>query len=345
MKTKRGLFGILATLLCISFSSAHAAPGYRLVPLDDGTHGTMAFDLNQRGEVVGMRSVGGETHAFRWRDGVFTDLHDLIAPESTYSQAAGLNDRGAIVADSFDGESFRGFLLRGNQVSPINVVSGETQVFPFDINDRGQILVDSIVNGREDSFIVAGSNVQRLEGPPGGTDSTHAVAINDRGAVAGSTNTAAGTRAVLWQNGTAIDLGVTAGASSSFAYDLNDRNEVVGSVNIGGGSHAMHWRNGTMTLLPALPGEAASSPQAVNTWGAIVGSTIILEPQFRSTATAWLGRTVVELDGLVRADDPLKPYVHLTGAEQVNDRGDIVASGVDSRSGRQVVYFMTLFGN
>ena len=31
--------------------------------------------------------------------------------------------------------------------------------------------------------------------------------------------------------------------------------------------------------------------------------------------------------------------------EQINDRGDIVASGVDSRSGVHVTYFMTLFGN
>ena len=102
-----------------------------------------------------------------------------------------------------------------------------------------------------------------------------------------------------------------------------------------------------MTLLPRLvPDAAASSPAGINNWGMIVGSTIILQPQYRSTATLWLGSQVVELDRLVRADDPLKPFVHLESAELINDRGDIVVSGVDSRTpGMRMTYFMTLFGN
>lgn len=53
---------------------------------------------------------------------------------------------------------------------------------------------------------------------------------------------------------------------------------------------------------------------------------------------------MVELDSLVRADDPLKPFVHLLFAGQINDRGDIVATGVDSRTNVRIIYFMTLFG-
>jgi hypothetical protein len=70
----------------------------------------------------------------------------------------------------------------------------------------------------------------------------------------------------------------------------------------------------------------------------------MLQPEFRQEATLWLGTHVVELDRLVRADDPLKPFVHLTSAESINDRGDIVASGVDSRAPEaRTVYFLTLF--
>jgi hypothetical protein len=76
----------------------------------------------------------------------------------------------------------------------------------------------------------------------------------------------------------------------------------------------------------------------------IVGSTS-LSPDFRSTATLWWGNHVVELDALVRAEDPLKPFVHLLFGEQINDRGDIVATGLDSRTNQRVVYFMTLFDN
>jgi hypothetical protein len=143
-----------------------------------------------------------------------------------------------------------------------------------------------------------------------------------------------------------MDLGVVAGASASFAYALNDRDQVVGIVSVGNASHAMRWSDGVMTLLPRLTqDEAASSPSGINNWGVIVGGTTISLPQFRRTATLWFGNHVVELDSLVRADDPLKPFVHLQSAEQINDRGDIVVSGVDSRTNARIVYLMTLFDN
>jgi probable HAF family extracellular repeat protein len=211
MKYPRGLFVVLTALLCASSLPALAEPGYRLVPLDDGSARTAVFDLNRRGELVGMRSVAGETHAFRWRSGTFTDLHGAIDPASTFTQAAGINDRSAIVGVNLVGDSFRGFLLRGTRVDPITVVVGETQVFPFDINNRGQILVDSLGGAQSGSFLIDGANVQRLEGLPGETDSMHALAINERGVIAGNTRTAAGNRAVLWQEGTIMNLGVAPG--------------------------------------------------------------------------------------------------------------------------------------
>lgn len=337
MRFPRALIIILISLLGASSSPAWADPGYRLVPLDDGSAGTMVFDLNRRGDVVGMRSVGGETHAFRWRAGTFTDLHDTIDPTVSYTQAAGINDFSVIVGDKFTGEDFDGFLLRGNQVSPI---AGGVD-FPFDINNRGQIIGDS----GSTSYLVDGANVTRLEGLPGEADSMHSVALNNRGVITGYTQTSNGGRAVLWQDGTVMDLGTVPGAQTIFADDLNDRNVVVGFATISGSSHAMRWQNGTMALLPHLAGEAASGGQSINNWGVIVGSTTLSQPVFHSTATLWWGNRVVELDSLVRASDPLKPFVHLLYAHQINDRGDIVATGVDSRTNAQIVYFMTLFGS
>jgi uncharacterized membrane protein len=173
----------------------------------------------------------------------------------------------------------------------------------------------------------------------------HAVAINELGSIAGNTRTAAGTRALLWQEGTLMNLGAPPGADSSFAYALNDRSHVVGIANVAGASRAMRWRDGAMALLPRLSSDAAASAaQSINNWGVIVGSTTLLQPQYRQTATLWFGNQVVELDSLVRADDPLKAFVHLEGGEQINDLGDIVATGHDSRApGARVTYFLTLF--
>lgn len=347
MKSPGALFSILASLLCASSLPAWADPGYRLVPISEqGATNIAVNDLNRRGEMVGVRTIAGVARAFRWRAGQFIDLHDAIDPASSRTIAAGINDRSTIVGDDFTNEAFSGFLLRGTHVSPLTVVAGEQQVFPFDINNRGQIIVDSYGGARSGSFLIDGDKVQWLEGLPGERDSMHALAINDRGVVLGNTTIVATTHAVLRQDGVIMDLGVLAGATASFGYDLNNRNQVVGLVSIGGRSEAMHWRDGTMSLLPQLAQDQASSAQSINNWGVIVGSTTILQPQYRSTATLWLGRHVVELDTLVRADDPLKSFVHLDSANHINDRGDIVGSGFDSRApDERTTYFMTLFNN
>jgi probable HAF family extracellular repeat protein len=159
MKLPRALFAALISLLGASGPSL-ADPGYRLVPLDDGSAGTLVFDLNRRGELVGMRDVGGETHAFRWRAGAFTDLHDLVDAASSYTQAVAINDRSTIIGDSFSNDAFAGFLLRGTQVSPIDVVDGETQVFPFDINNREQLIVDSLGGAQSGSFLIDAGNAR-----------------------------------------------------------------------------------------------------------------------------------------------------------------------------------------
>ncbi|MEO8020196.1 MAG: hypothetical protein ABI769_20495 [Pseudomonadota bacterium] len=347
MKYPRGLFVVLTLLLGTSTIPAVADPGYRLVPVADaGTADVAVYDLNQRGELVGTRSIAGVTRAFRWRAGQFTDLHDLIDAASSYTQAVGINDRSTIVGDDYTNESFTGFLLRGTQLSPLTVVAGESQVYPLDINNRGQIIVDSYGGAHSGSFLVDGANVQWLAGLPGESDSMHAIAINERGVVLGNTRTAAGTRAVLWQDGVIMNLGVVAGATASFAYSVSNRDHVVGVVSIGFGSQGMRWRDGVMTLLPQLAGQAASSPESINDWDVIVGGTTFVQPEYRITATLWWGSHVVELDSLVRTDDPLQPFVHLASASHINDRGDIVATGFDSRApGVRTTYFMTLFNN
>lgn len=350
MKIPSGLFVILTSLLCTSSLPAWADPGYRIVPVTDdaGASDFIVTDLNRRGEVVGARSTATGLRGFRWRAGHFIDLHDIIDSTSNFTEAVAINDRSTIVGASNNiiTESFEGFWLRGTQLSTLTVVPGESQVFPLDINNREQVIV-SLNAAQSGSYLVDGDNVQFLEGLPGETDSMHAMAINERGNIAGNTRTAGGSRAVLWVDGTLMDLGAVSGATGSFVYALNDRQQVVGIASIGGGSQAVRWKDGEMTLLPRLVQDpAASTAAGINNWGMIVGSTIVVQPEFRSTATLWLGNHVAELDRLVRADDPLKPFVHLESGEHINDRGDIVVSGVDSRTPAvRTTYFLTLFDN
>jgi probable HAF family extracellular repeat protein len=344
MKITGRSLALLASLLCATSLVAKAAPGYRLVPLDDGSAGTLVFGLNNLGEVVGMRRVGNETHAFRWRAGTFTDLHDAIDPTSTYTQATGTNDFSAIIGQNFK-DSFEGFLLRGNEVSAITAVPGETQVFPFDINNRGQIITDAIVDGRQESYFVDGGNVQRLEGLPGSNDWFHALVINDLGVIAGNTSGPEGPRGVLWQDGSVMSLGVPPGAQSSGARALNNRSHVAGSLTIGGVRQAASWRDGTWTVLANLtPAQDQSEAADINNWGMIVGTVYDFDAAVISTPTLWFAGRAFDLNNLVSSDDPLKSFVRLEDPQRINDRGDVIVSGIDSRTQARVTYLLTLFG-
>jgi probable HAF family extracellular repeat protein len=87
--------------------------------IDLGTLGgnfSWADDVNGDGVVVGFSSRGtGSDHAFVWRDGVMSDLNDLIAPNSGWEllHARAINRRGEIVGVGIDrNHGGFGFVLR-----------------------------------------------------------------------------------------------------------------------------------------------------------------------------------------------------------------------------------------
>lgn len=62
---------------------------------------TEPFDMNEQGHVVGSSQVTlGVHHAFVWKDGVMTDLHDPIAIPGGISTARGINEFGVIVGSA-----------------------------------------------------------------------------------------------------------------------------------------------------------------------------------------------------------------------------------------------------
>ena len=338
---------ILSVVLSISQASAVWASGYRLLQLNDegDSREVIVTDLNNRGEVVGSRSNGvfGSLFAFRWKNGEFVDVHQVVGPSSNFTQAAGINDFSTIVGFR-SVSNFEGFVLRGNRVTPLRVVEGELSVFPNDINNRGQMIVDSFGGPERGSFFVDRGQAELLPGLPDSSNTMVAAALNDRGTVLGNVQTGSGTRAVLWRNGTIIDLGFTPGANMSFGRDVNNRDQAVGSVNFPDSTAAFVWHNGTMTLLPPLIAGRSSDATSINDFGVVAGQTAAQVPTgLDRTATLWFGGQVVDLHTLVRADDPLRPYVHLESVEEINNRGDIIATGFDSRQPTvMITYFLTL---
>jgi uncharacterized membrane protein len=338
---------ILTVALWMS-SPAWAEGGYRLIQLNDEGDSRLVIvtDLNNRGEVVGSRSAGGNPlTAFVWRNGEYTNLHEVVAPGgSEFTQAAGINDRSTIVGYRAVPD-FEAFVLRDGQVTPLPIVPGEINVFPTDINNRGQIIVDSYGGPQSGSFFVDRGRAELLPGL-NTFDTMYAISINDRGAVLGTSYGSNGIHPVLWSNGALTDLGVVGGSNAAIGTDLNNRNQAVGYVNLTGGEGAFIWRNGKMKLLPPLPlaTERFARADSINDFGAVAGQTLVTPSTgARLIATLWIRDQPVDLNTLIRADDPRRSYVHLENAKEINNRGDIVATGIDSRDPTvRLVYFLTL---
>jgi probable HAF family extracellular repeat protein len=79
-------------------------PSGRVIDLGNlgGTAFNIAFDINNRGQVVGQSNLPGEIlhHAFLWQNGTMTDLGSL--PNLPTSVAGGINNRGQVVGFSQD---------------------------------------------------------------------------------------------------------------------------------------------------------------------------------------------------------------------------------------------------
>jgi probable HAF family extracellular repeat protein len=306
-------------------------------------------DLNNRGQLAGVEGEIEVRHAFRWADGRYMDIHDLVAPGYEFSEATGMNDFGVIVGARSGSGRFHGFRLSGTQVSPISVREGETFVFPVDINNRGEMIVDSFGGGPGSGsfFVRQDGTAEPLPALPTGSERMLAIDLNDRGAVVGHAIVQSGTVAVLWQNGLLTEVAAALDAGTSTAYDVNNRTQVVGAAQIpGSGDRAFIWQNGTATLLPApTPPETTLTSAAlnINDWGAIVGEVLVSEPDNRRFATLWINGHPILLENLISDDDPLKPFVRLESAFKINNRGEIAAFGTDSRTPEQRINYLLRF--
>jgi probable HAF family extracellular repeat protein len=321
-----------------------------------GGYNSFSQAINAHGTVVGSAENGvtdpilgiAEFEAVLWHHGQITNLGTLGGNESL---AFDVNDRGQVVGFSANAvpdpasmfgfaTQTRPFLWKDGVMRDLDTLGGTNGV-AFMMNKRGQIMGQFYVQGTtniDTIFWDEDGNAVDV-GSLGGTNANCSTCgpwfINDRGQIAGNSTLAgdATHHAFVWDQGALTDLG-TLGGDNSAANWINDSGLVVGRADVPGSltHHGFIWKHGVMTDLGVIGGDACSTAYAVNSSGVIVGDAGICFVGGR----AWLsdnGGPMLDLNDLALPGSGL----HLQDARLINDRGEIVCTGVLSNGDMHAV--------
>jgi probable HAF family extracellular repeat protein len=278
-------------------------------------------------------------HAFRWQNGVLSDLGTL--PGGTSSCTEWINERGVIVGGATNGaiDPLTGYpevnaaLWKNGTIRNLGTLGGNESV-AFGLNNRGQAagfalntIPDLYTNvfafgaTQAHAFLWQDGVMQDL-GTLGGPDSI-AYYVNDRGQVAGQSftnstpNPSTGVPTLdpfLWEDGNMLDLG-TLGGTFSVTNDLNNRGQVVGNSNLAGDTaqHPFLWdpKKGLIDL--GTFGGSNGSAQWLNDAGEVVGQAN-LPGDTGHDAFLWKNGVLTDLGNLGKT----------SSAEGINSSGQIV---------------------
>lgn len=334
------LFGLLAA----SFAAIAQPPAtYRLTHIcttnsTNPVGGCSVNGMNNKGELVGstlLSPFGFPQAAFIWREGEFIELNALL--NTNFALASGINDRSDVVGEFEDDQVLRqGFLWRRGKISLIEIAPGRFASHAGSITNRREILVSAPHPQNVLEFFVwreRDGRLTPLEPLPGIPSNELApLVLNNRGAVVGNgPGGPAGVLPLLWEDGTVMQIQLPQGALGGDAAVINDRGVITGVAIFPERFAAYRWQDGQATELPSTPNMTNNQPVDINNHGVIVGFSFHVDDE-QTAATLWPRRgDPLDVNTLIADDDPLKPFVRLRSANLINERGQIVASGTDSR--------------
>ncbi|HZW08862.1 MAG TPA: GC-type dockerin domain-anchored protein [Phycisphaerales bacterium] len=198
--------------------------------------------------------------------------------------------------------------------------------FAYDVNEHGQVVGEAYLAGDEVAHAVLWTDGVATDlGAIAG--SSAAWAINDGGQVVGWSGTGGFLNtAVLWENGSLLDLGADMhAAGSSVAWDITEGGLVVGQASLDGGFPAGFVWNGPGTGMEAgtIPGYNGGANKGVNESGVTVGHGYF----FGDPDRAMMG--VPDGEGGYEAFEIGPPGYTFSIATEINDAGTIVGFAND----------------
>jgi probable HAF family extracellular repeat protein len=235
-------------------------------------HSTMGYNANNSvasgasntGLILGQAYNDNVTinHAVLWRDGTAYDMNPAWSSDMLGSALRKINSSGQMVgyaSPSEVGGWQRATLWDAAGNASYLHSTGWQTTSAIDINDSGKVLV-WMSNGVKQSSALwdgtAGTSGLQMISNPFGWDGFTAGAINNSDQVVGyARTTVAGgdalSRAILWSNGTAIDLNTLFSDTGYYlvdAYDINDKGQLLVGANKTG------FNRGATTTLILTPG-------------------------------------------------------------------------------------------
>ena len=326
--------------------------------------------INDFGLSAGESNLTGDAtaHAVLWILGWPLDLGTLGGPNSAVlwpglnnlGEVVGVSDTarmdpygetwscGAFLPPSHNGHTCVGFKWEFGRLTALPTLGGNNG-FATSVNNRGQIVgwaedavhdptcVPPQVLQFEAVIWGPGTNQIQQLAPYGSDPDSAATGINDHGQVVGisgicqnAVGNQSATHALLWQNGTPIDLGNLGGTAWNTPMAINNQGVIVGfsdlTGDLGGNNpnfHAFLWvRPGPMQDLGTLPGDAISEALGVNAQNQIVG--VSYGAGFTSPrAFIYQNGRMVDLNTLTLPNSPV--YLQVGG--DINDEGVIAGQG------------------
>ncbi len=350
--------GQVAGSACTPTSSSHAflwkndgTPMLDLGPPQAGSF-SQAMGLNASGMVIGTASDSstGDYAFLSLGDGTpMTRIKDSTGGNAVLAVA--INDLGWVTGT--DLSSPGGAFLWKNNGKPmrdLGTLGGDSSNGNA-INASGQVAGESTTAGNAEhhAFVWKNNGTPMQDLGTLGSQFSQALFINASAQVAGNSDVVVNnkfqTHAFFWRNdGSPIqDLG-TLGGAKSHVTAFNDNGQLAGWSYTQGlkNMHAFVWLNdGTAMKDLGTLGGTNSRPNDMNFSGQVTGRANIAGFGVWH-AFVWRndGTNIQDLNTLIDPKDPLKSYITLINGDFINDRGDIVAEGNDSRTGLQGLYLL-----